>query len=475
MPIITIVAKTGLLIETRVIHMVRFLDRASARDLRPAGRRRRSRRRNRDGALTIAGAPSFRLSKRAAEHRRIRRQRRLDLDAPGSSSRRPVTTPRLTSLPSSIVQTNVCPASVRTAVAGNVRHRRARARARCGRWRTFRRAARRRDCGMPTKTRIARVPGSVDGLIRSTRPVKCRSPKPSIESSTALPIASSGMSTAGTSACSSISLRSTMVTSGDVERDFLAGLHVPFRDDSGQRRRDDRVLQRVRRKLDLRLRRLDAAAATTSKLDYGIVERILRDEVLVQERLVGRLRLVGHRELRFRRFERARALDQLRLEVGGVDARQQLALARTDSPSRTVIWRTSPDTFALTVAWRTGCNAPETGSQRAIALRFDLRQVRRQKFEHNGRLGGLFPLGFAEFLGDSDRRRYRRWPPESPARRRCRSRAALSIAWSCQPPEGVRPMWQPPWTEPARGIRPTAKRFPRWMRRERIIRIRKDA
>ncbi len=42
--------------------------------------------------------------------------------------------------------------------------------------------------------------------------------------------------------------------------------------------------------------------------------------------------------------------------------------AWTVSPSRTVIWRTSPDTLALTVAWWTGCTVPETGSQRAMGL-----------------------------------------------------------------------------------------------------------
>ena len=89
MPIITIVAKTGLLIETRVIHMAaipRSMRRQPAACVRPdvgaspapmpapgAGA----------GALTIAGAPSFRLSKLRGEHRRVRRQRGLELDAPG--------------------------------------------------------------------------------------------------------------------------------------------------------------------------------------------------------------------------------------------------------------------------------------------------------------------------------------------------------------------------------------------------------
>ncbi len=41
--------------------------------------------------------------------------------------------------------------------------------------------------GMPTNTRIARVPGSVAGLMRSMRPVNLRSPKPSTVRSTVMP------------------------------------------------------------------------------------------------------------------------------------------------------------------------------------------------------------------------------------------------------------------------------------------------
>jgi hypothetical protein len=36
--------------------------------------------------------------------------------------------------------------------------------------------------------------------------------------------------------------------------------------------------------------------------------------------------------------------------------------------SRTSIWRTSPDTFALTVAWLIGISVPDTGSQRDMGV-----------------------------------------------------------------------------------------------------------
>ena len=53
-----------------------------------------------------------------------------------------------------------------------------------------------------------------------------------------------------------------------------------------------------------------------------------------------------------------------RASRSAVSTRTSTCPACTASPSRTVIWRTSPDTFALTVAWRTGCIVPDTGSQR---------------------------------------------------------------------------------------------------------------
>ena len=144
-------------------------------------------------------------------------------------------------------------------------------------------------------------------------------------SSTALPIASSGMSTAGTSACSSMSVRSTTVTSGESNATFSPGCtwRLATMPASGDDR--DRIACSA-----LRASCTCASADLTLPCDtfearLGVVERVLRNEVLLQELLVGRLRLLGHRELRLRRFERAAALDELRLEVGGVDPREQLA------------------------------------------------------------------------------------------------------------------------------------------------------
>ncbi len=121
MPTITIVAKTGFLIETRVIHMAVFprLPGQPATCVVPevgaeAGSGAV------DGAFTTAGAPSLRLSKRAASTRADAGSVVRISTRSAALSRPPVTTLRFTSLPSSSVQTNACPASVRSAVAGSV-------------------------------------------------------------------------------------------------------------------------------------------------------------------------------------------------------------------------------------------------------------------------------------------------------------------------------------------------------------------
>ena len=141
---------------------------------------------------------------------------------PALSSRRPTVIRRRASLPFSIVQTKFCPASVLTAIAGKVG--------------TGAPAARvtRPVPNMPprsapsgfgtwTNTRMARVPASVVGLMRSIVPVKRRSPKPSMASMTFMPTLSSGVSLAGTIAWSSISVKSTMVTSGASKGTFSPG------------------------------------------------------------------------------------------------------------------------------------------------------------------------------------------------------------------------------------------------------------
>ena len=217
--------------------------------------------------------------------------------------------------------------------------------------------------GMPTNTKIARVPGSVVGLMRSMRPVNLRSPKPSTVRSTVMPGFSSGMSTAGTMACNSISLKSTTVTSGVSNATFSPGCTCRFATMPDSGAIADRILERVLREAHLRLGRHDAAARDV-EARLRAVERRLRDEVLLEELLVGVERLLGERQLRLRRFELRPARSISFASRSAVSTRTSICPACTVSPSRTVISRTSPETLAFTVAWRTGCMVPETGSQR---------------------------------------------------------------------------------------------------------------
>ncbi len=89
-----------------------------------------------------------------------------------------------------------------------------------------------------------------------------------------------------------------------------------------------------------------------------------------------------------------------------VSIRARTCPACTVSPSRTVIWRTSPETFALTVAWRTGCTAPETGSHRARARD----STRARSAGANSRVTTAGPLGPSSFLT----RRIATLPPMAP-------------------------------------------------------------
>src|SRR4029450_1509008 len=120
MPTITIVANTGFRIDTRVIHMILLLAaRQPATCVVPevgahaAGGPAAA-------ALTIAGAPSFRLSNFAPSTADPAGSAVLISTRPAASSRAPVPTLRLASLLSSTIQTNACPPSTRTAVAGSV-------------------------------------------------------------------------------------------------------------------------------------------------------------------------------------------------------------------------------------------------------------------------------------------------------------------------------------------------------------------
>ena len=103
-------------------------------------------------------------------------------------------------------------------------------------------------------------------------------------------------------------LELAQVDDGDdrrVERDLLARLHVPLRDDAGERRDDRRILDRVLREPHLRLDRLQAALRD-AVARFAAVERVLRDELLRQELVVHRPRLLRERELRLRAFQRTR-------------------------------------------------------------------------------------------------------------------------------------------------------------------------
>ena len=67
-----------------------------------------------------------------------------------------------------------------------------------------------------------------------------------------------------------------------------------------------------------------------------------------------------------------------------VSKRAIVCPARTVSPSRTMTWRSSPDTFDRTVVWLTGCRAPEPAAS-AQRVRLDRSQVGRVELEDDRR------------------------------------------------------------------------------------------
>ena len=274
-----------------------------------------------------------------------------------------------------------------------------------------------------------------------------------------MPSRSSGMSTAGTIACSSSVAE---VDDGDerrVERDLLARLHVPLGDDARQRRRRTASFSALRASCtcasaDFTLPRGDVEAR------LGVVERVLRDEVLLQQLLVGRPRLLGQRQLRSRRLERALPLDELRLEVGGVDAAEHLP-GLTASPSRTVISRTSPETLALTVAGGTAARRRRpAASGRAPSPRPGRGRPARTRASPAARPCRGRPRRWRPPCpaAGTPRRRWRRRPA---ARRRRRSGGAASISLPSllpiRPDRGWR--WRPG------PVRRGTQRPARWRRR----------
>ena len=146
-----------------------------------------------------------------------------------------------------------------------------------------------------------------------------------------------GTSIAGTSACSS---RSRQVDDGDerrVERDLLARLRVPL-----ARRRPRSApltsasLSAFSGELHLRFRCDFTLPLRDVVARLRAVERGLRDELLVRAASFDRRVFSASASLRASRSSAPCALDQLELEVGGVDHARAAGRRCTGSPSRTV-------------------------------------------------------------------------------------------------------------------------------------------
>ena len=232
-----------------------------------------------------------------------------------------------------------------------------------------------------------------------------------------MPMASSGTSTAGTSACSSSAERSTTVTSGASKPTFSPGWTCRRGDDAGQRRGDHGVLERVARDLHLRLRRLHAALRHV-EARLGVVESVLRDEVLLQQRAIGRTGLLGHARAAPAPTRARPMRSTSRASRSAVSMRASTCPARTASPSRTETCLTSPDTLALTTACRSGCSVPDTGRQPRERLGLDRGEVGRARTpappERPWR-----PAPRRSFSGSArPPRRRRRRRPGAPERRR---------------------------------------------------------
>ena len=114
-----------------------------------------------------------------------------------------------------------------------------------------------------------------------------------------------------------------MVTSGASNGTFSPGWTWRLATVPDKRRRHDGVAQRVARQLHLRLVGLERALGHRQVALRAVVGG-LRDEVLLEQRLVLRPRLFGQRELRAARFERADPVGELRFEIGGVEAHEHL-------------------------------------------------------------------------------------------------------------------------------------------------------
>ncbi len=305
---------------------------------------------------------------------------------PAASSFLPITTILRKSLPFSMPHTKFCPASVRIAVSGSVGTG-APAASRMRPVANIPPRSTASGLGIRTKTRIARVPASVIGLMRSTWPWKRRSPKPSVESSTGIPMTISGISLAGTIACSSIRPRSTTVKSGESKLTFSPGCTL----------RLATVPSRV--VITTASRKAFFASWTWASLDLSVpwlTERLLSAlsyAVWEMKFCLSSARFwvrVFSARASCARLDSSAPMRSVSLASrSDVSKRARTWPALTDSPSRTRIWRISPETLALTVVWLTGCKRARDGQPAGQRLGLDAGDVCRREFERHGRLRAI--------------------------------------------------------------------------------------
>src|SRR5690349_17254825 len=324
---ITIVAKTGLLIEVRVIHMavgVRARSRLFA--LTPKSTRaavllarRVSRRR---GRLHERRRAVLEVVEARGEHRHLRRQRGLDLDA----------AVRLVAPPGDH------DAARELAAVDRPHVRLARLAAQRGdRQRRCRRAGRERDAPCREHAAAQRRIGIGQAHVHDDRARAWLGRRiDPVDASTEAALAEAVDGELDRHAerklrhvdrrHERLDLEVAQVDDGHdrrLDRNFLAALHVPLRNDAGKRRHDLGIGERVLRKLQLRLGRFDAAARDVERR-LGVVERVLGYELVVEQPHVHRARLLGEPELRARALERTGAVDEPRLEIRRIDARDRL-------------------------------------------------------------------------------------------------------------------------------------------------------
>jgi hypothetical protein len=163
------------------------------------------------------------------------------------------------------------------------------------------------------------------------------------------------------------------------------------------------------------------------------VERRLRNEVLLEEFLVGVERFLGERQLRLRRLELPLTLDELRVEVGRVDAHQHLTCLHGVAFAHGDLANVARD-LRLHGSLAYGLHGPGHRQPAAQRRRLDHREIGRCEFERDRRLVVVF-AGFRHFLDDAHpiapetppktnsttkatmtRRRVRRTPMTSPYR-----------------------------------------------------------